>query len=182
MTRCERIQSCLSALVDDELPQAEVVPALDHVARCAACRGFYRDVRAFDALLEADPRFPGRAPARSRGPQRPLNLAPLLAAAAMLVIGVGLGIAAARMSGRTDDAPAMTDERFVGLAAEVLQADGRYQEEMLDVLTRAARQREVREGPFEGRRRIPDRRGASPRAAEAHRVRELAAATGGAQL
>jgi hypothetical protein len=176
MTRCTATQESLSAIIDGELEAVPLPRVLDHLARCFACRTFYRDARALDAILDAlEPPLSAPAPA---SPRRSRWLPAAAAAAALLTIAVGLWAFAARA--RVGDrgpetgevlqeagARAMTDERFVELLAEVLRADRRYHDKLLDVMQQVSRKRAVREGPFEGSRRIPDRRGAAQKARDA---------------
>lgn len=51
MSRCEFHQIAVSSLVDGALPQSELLPTLDHLLACPACRAFYRDARALGGLL-----------------------------------------------------------------------------------------------------------------------------------
>jgi len=65
MSHCERFETSLSVMIDGELGAAERLPVVDHLARCAACRRFYRDARALDALvLETASAVPVEAPSR----------------------------------------------------------------------------------------------------------------------
>ena len=44
-TPCEHHEASLSALVDGELPERELLTAVDHLAECDSCRDFYRRAR-----------------------------------------------------------------------------------------------------------------------------------------
>lgn len=167
MSDCEICEIALSALADGELPAEELLPAIDHLVECTGCRAFYRDVRALAAALPARPvaepppaeapeeiwrrieaaTAPAAAPAVGRTAQsRPWALR--LAAAVLLVAGLWGALAAVR-SLRPPDAPIevtlgedrgrMTEQRFVDLTVELLRADSRYHQEMLQVLTAVAR-------------------------------------------
>jgi len=154
----------ISALADGELPAEDLLPALDHLAECPSCLAFYRDLRALAAALpaaaaeQADPltatgeapeeiwhRIEAAAvPALSR-PGRVQPWAMRLAAAFLLVAGLSGALAAARSVLRPAGAPIeitlgedrgrMTEQRFVDLTVELLRADSRYHQEMLQVLT-----------------------------------------------
>jgi hypothetical protein len=102
-------------------------------------------------------RKPGRVVAMERAPRWVWALA----ASLLVALGFGLGD---RMNGTTAlgpfdadgevvvelgaDAGRMTDERFVGLAVELLRADSRYRDKMSELLDEVAQSR-AREG-FEG--------------------------------
>ena len=167
MSDCETCEISLSALADGELPAEELLPAIDHLAECPGCRAFYRDLRALAAALPARPvaepppaeapeevwrrieaaTAPAVVPAVGRtGHSRPWALR--LAAAVVLVAGLWGALAAVR-SLHPSDAPIevtlgedrgrMTEERFVDLTVELLRADSRYHQEMLQVLTAVER-------------------------------------------
>jgi predicted anti-sigma-YlaC factor YlaD len=66
MSHCERMELSLSVMMDGELEAAELLPAVDHLARCASCRAFYRDARALDSrVLEAGNAAEPQAPLAS---------------------------------------------------------------------------------------------------------------------
>ncbi|HKI03004.1 MAG TPA: zf-HC2 domain-containing protein [Thermoanaerobaculia bacterium] len=54
MSDCESYETSLSALADGELPTEDLLPTLDHLAECASCQAFYRDVRALAAAIPAN--------------------------------------------------------------------------------------------------------------------------------
>jgi predicted anti-sigma-YlaC factor YlaD len=170
----------LSALADGELSAEDLLPVIDHLAECPGCQAFYRDVRSLAAALPAgtvaEP-APGEAPeeiwhriematapAVGRiGQGRPWALR--LAAAILLVAGLWGALAAVRFL-RPADAPIevtlgedrgrMTDRRFVDLTVELLRADSRYRQEMLQVLTTVSEKDERPEGPADYSTPLPE--------------------------
>lgn len=50
-TPCHFQELAISTLVDGELATAELMPTLDHLVRCAACRAFYRRARDLDTAV-----------------------------------------------------------------------------------------------------------------------------------
>jgi len=156
---CAIHEAALSALLDGELEPAEAPPAVDHLLACAACRDFYRRARALDravALAGGPAALPPAPPAVWERIVTAAELRPrarrlgrwFLAAAAALAIAVsawGLDALAPVLGGgdeRVDvvlgaDRGRMTEERFVRLAVEMLQADSRYRDAMRAVLTAA---------------------------------------------
>ncbi len=162
MSDCEIYEMSISALADGELPKEDLLPTLDHLASCPACLAFYRDVRSLAAALP-DPQqlsepAPEEAPeevwrrievaaapslARTeRGRLQPWTMR--LAAAIVLVAGLWGALAALsalQPAGAPievtlgEDGGRMTEERFVDLTVELLRADPRYHQEMLQVLT-----------------------------------------------
>jgi predicted anti-sigma-YlaC factor YlaD len=163
MSDCETCEISISALADGELPPEDLLPTLDHLAECPSCQAFYRDLRMLAAALPvaADRTVPSEmseeaseeiwrriegatAPAPVRtGRARPW--ATRLAAALLLVAGLGGALAAARSALGPVGAPIeitlgedcgrMTEQRFVDLTVELLRSDTRYHHEMLQVLT-----------------------------------------------
>ena len=159
MSDCETYEMSISALADGELPREELLPTLDHLAACPACLAFYRDVRSLAAALpdpqqlsapapEEAPEEVWRrievaaAPALSRqGRLQPWAMR--LAAALVLVASLWGALAALstlRPAGEPieitlgEDRGRMTEQRFVDLTVELLRADSRYHQEMLQVL------------------------------------------------
>jgi len=177
MKNCESYESLVSAWLDAELDRSGQVECLDHLVRCASCRGFYLDARALDGLVGAV-RTPSEAtepspavwkriewatrkdrarPARRRIPAWALQ------AAAVIVLGVGLSFMV--WSGRMLEAPLpeqaevvlgesggqMTNTRFVELTKEVLRADRQYHSAMLEIMGQVVRDTAVtREASDEG--------------------------------
>ena len=176
MTHCDDCQTSISALVDGELPAAEVPAAIDHLLDCPSCQGFYRAVRGLGDLLEEAGLARGQAPETEPAPAAvwrrverhagsPLSRLPgwtaRAAAAALLAVGawgaLQLGItgtadrvAAPLEVALAEDAGSMTDERFVAIAAELLRADSRYRREMLDVMSTVESEVGRADGPTDG--------------------------------
>ncbi len=177
MKNCESYESLVSVWLDDELDRPGQVECLDHLMRCASCRGFYLDARALDGLVgairtptEATEPSPGvwkrieRATRKDRArPARRRIPAWALQTAAVIVLGVGLSFMV--WSGRMLEAPLpeqaevvlgenggqMTDTRFVELTKEVLRADWHYHSAMLAVMGQVIRDTAVtREASDEG--------------------------------
>ncbi len=176
MKNCESYESLVSVWLDDELDRPGQVECLDHLMRCASCRGFYLDARALDGLvgairrpteatepshvwkrIERATRKDRARPARRRIPAWALQ------AAAVIVVGVGLSFMV--WSGRMLEAPLpdqaevvlgensgqMTDTRFVELTMEVLRAERHYHSAMLEVMGQVVRDTaETREASDEG--------------------------------
>ncbi len=165
MKNCESYESLVSVWLDDELDRRGQVECLDHLMRCASCRGFNLDARALDGLVgairtprEATEPSPDvwkrieRATRKERArPARRRIPAWALQAAAVIVVGVGLSFMV--WSGRMLEAPLpekaevvlgenggqMTDTRFVELTKEVLRAERHYHSAMLAVMGQVIR-------------------------------------------
>lgn len=152
MSDCETCEMSISALTDGELPAEDLLPTLDHLAECPSCRAFYRDLRALAAALPPEEVWRrievAAAPGLSRtGRARPWAMR--LAAALLLVAGLGGALAFVRFglhpAGEPievtlgEDRGRMTEQRFVDLTVELLRADSRYHQEMLQVLTAVER-------------------------------------------
>ena len=164
MSDCERHQETLSAFIDGEAAPAEALPALDHLLRCAACRGFYDRARALQRRLAASAEpapaavwerivaGAAGAPARAGSAAAALrSWAPRLAAAFVLGVAAwsgyalgggpapGLqGLARAEAAAQVEvqvGAGGMNDARFLDLTLEILRADRRYHDKLLEVLT-----------------------------------------------
>ncbi len=164
MSDCETCEMSISALADGELPTEDLLPTIDHLAECPGCQAFYRDVRSLAAALPDPGRLPASAPGEApeeiwrrievaaapafsqTGRMRPWAMR--LAAAVLLVAGLWGGLAtvsALRPAGEPieitlgEDRGRMSEERFVDLTVELLRADSRYHQEMLQVLTAVER-------------------------------------------
>ncbi|RJP39770.1 MAG: zf-HC2 domain-containing protein [Phycisphaerales bacterium] len=87
---CDELNDHLADYLGDELPE-EVRHSVDeHLARCAACRGEAMSLTAtVSALRSLEP--PARAPGVAGGLRASSRAAGLLAYAAVLLAGVGLG-------------------------------------------------------------------------------------------
>jgi hypothetical protein len=158
MKNCEDYEILISTWVDGQADRDEQVECLDHVARCAACRGFYLQARSLDGLVAAV-RTPDEAVAPSpevwkriewvttkerRPAARRRIPAWALQAAAVVVVAVGLSVlmwngggeaprpeqAEIALGGGTD----MTESRFVELTREVLEADPRYHSALYEIM------------------------------------------------
>lgn len=155
MSACERHEIELSALLDGESSPQAAIQAADHLAECAACRKFYRRLRAFQAQVDELPagalrrgQQPQSVRRRSRLDAVPARGWPL---AAILILALGL---IAYSAGGHRDAPPlaaldqpliiqleqnkgqMSDLRFVEVTTELLQADRRYHRMMFEILQR----------------------------------------------
>ncbi|HKK71179.1 MAG TPA: hypothetical protein VKA86_08165 [Candidatus Krumholzibacteria bacterium] len=144
-----------SLALDDEIDHDELLRLLDAMADDADARRSWREARATQAMIaragasvptdrSARPQPASRrrpAPRRSR---RRLAAA-AVGVAAMIVVGLGLArmLPADRGPVTTttaydvrlgENAGAMSDERFVDLAVELLRADERYRDEMFALL------------------------------------------------
>lgn len=158
MNECERIEIELSAIADGADDPAAWVEVLDHVAICASCRDFYRQVRTLDALAGARATVPEVPPGAWERIEASSGLAAVLPfarrpavrwalrVAATVLVALGLwGAGMLRLpAGLTvrdgmevtmgADSGRMTDARFVELAVSVLKADRKYREKMLEIL------------------------------------------------
>lgn len=171
---CEEHAAELSALLDGEIDRGILLPTLDHLARCAPCRDFYRRARALDgtlALVRENDRGTGHGSlpgwreverrSRRRLPHRRAlawsgRLAAGLLAAAGLAAALGtLGgpeapppgsVVEVRLEG---DRGHMDEARFLELATELLRADRRYHLAMEQVLAEVNRRTFGREGSAE---------------------------------
>lgn len=176
MSGCEQHRAELSALLDGESQAGAIVETLDHLVRCADCRDFYRDLRSFQGRIDALPGVAVTEPAPAAIP-RPADTIRSFPArrrqapprwvwhlAAMLVIAVGLTtlLLQAPITGEGDGAggpvaavategpeTAMSDQRFAGLTAELLEADVRYQRRMYAILGSVGADRGLDEAPAE---------------------------------
>jgi predicted anti-sigma-YlaC factor YlaD len=183
MSDCETYEMSLSALADGELPTDELLRAIDHLAECPGCRAFYRDLRALAAALPDPQRLsasvPGEAPEEiwrrieaaaapalaPAGRIRPWALR--LAAAVLLVAGLWGALAAARSALGPMNAPIeitlgedrgrMTEQRFVDLTVELLRADSRYRQEMVQVLNAVGEGSGRQEAPTDYDAPLPER-------------------------
>lgn len=185
MNDCEGHEADLSALVDGELEAGGVLPAIDHLAACASCRGFYLRTRALDSAVRpaAASGALGPAPARlwreirrrsgleRRGPITGWRALPVwawgAAAAVILVAVLFWGRGRDLLPGSLSPPPfihlrleeergQMSVERFVELTAELLRADRRYQRKMYEVLGQVQSVSFVPEGSSEGRKEGTD--------------------------
>lgn len=181
MSDCETYEISISALADGELPAEDLLPTLDHLAECASCRAFYRDLRALAAALPADAETASSAlqeapdevwrrievavaPALAR-PGRAPSWALRLAAAVLLVASIW-GALATVSALRPADGPIevtlgdddgrMTEQRFVDLTVELLRADSRYRQEMLQVLTTVVDRGGQQEAPVDHDAPLPE--------------------------
>jgi hypothetical protein len=175
MKSCEEHELAISILIDGEMPPEDLLPAIDHLAGCASCRSFYKDARSLAAAvpsaLSAD-RSEAAAPAPEAVWQRIEEAglgassragswrtwAPRLAAALLLIAGSAWAVFSI---GRTlpadpgqpievvlgEDGGLMTERRFVEITAEILRADSRYHQEMLEVMATVAEQTRRQETP-----------------------------------
>lgn len=158
MKRCKEYEVELSALIDGESDPATAIELLDHMIQCASCSEFYRELRSFQSLVDdmSPESVPQSVAAPARRERRPrwLGAAPRWAwgVAAVLIVAVGaIGLwVAGPFEPSSDSGPGPTEEgmviqlgedsgdmdeqRFVELAAELLRADSRYQQEMYQIL------------------------------------------------
>lgn len=161
MTKCSDYEIELSALVDGESDPAMALKLVEHIASCASCSEFVRDLRGTQEIvdgLEFAPRTeasqPDVVPLKHKS-RRILGLRPQWAVgiAALLVATVGVLFSPGTESVRTitndfrngeitirleEDKGKMSDERFVALVSELLRADRRYQNQMYVVLNEVA--------------------------------------------
>jgi hypothetical protein len=185
MIDCESYETSLSALADGELPTEDLLPTLDHLAECPSCQAFYRDVRALAAAIPADAAGSSRRLAASAEPPEEIwrrieaAAAPVLsrtgrarpwamrlAAALLLVAGLWGALAAVRSTLRPagepiqitlgEDRGRMTEQRFLDLTVELLRADSRYHQEMLQVLTAVFEQGGRQEVPVDYDAPLPE--------------------------
>lgn len=182
MSDCETYEMSISALADGELSREDLLPVIDHLAECPSCQVFYRDVRALAAALPAGEAQrlpePGEAPEEvwrriemeaapalsQPGRMRPWAMR--LAAAVLLVASLWGAFAAVRSTLRPpgepieialgEDRDRMSEQRFVDLTVELLRADSRYHQEMLQVLTAVTERDGRRETPVDYDAPIPE--------------------------
>ena len=132
---CEEIQITLSSWIDGEVELWDTLPAADHMLDCATCQAFYRRARDLEKALAAR-EITAAAERTSPGLWWvPRWVLPLAATLALAVVGFTLGrMQGVRSTPTASASVAMTDERFVGIAAELLQSGPRYQREMARVM------------------------------------------------
>jgi len=179
MNHCEFFEIELSTLLDDELSHAEVLRVVDHLASCAQCRAFYRGARALDLALaergasaealraglwaRVERRASGPDSSRARRARPPAVLVWGLRAAAAILVVVG-GWTATRLWTAPGGAPSsrevvsialasnpdgMSDQRFVELTTELLEADPRYHRKMQQIMAAVSRSSVAPEGGVE---------------------------------
>jgi hypothetical protein len=135
-----------SAALDGELDPVETLELLDAMATESECREHWLRLRAFDRQLDpvirpADRDLPARRRTRIA---RAWWLAPMAAAALFVFAVLQPELTELRSLPDPEGQPLtvrlqanegeMTEARFVELVLEVLQADQRYQDKMLEVL------------------------------------------------
>lgn len=156
MKSCELHELQISALLDGEADLHEQVAVTEHLLECDDCRRFFQDAREFQGQLDdlpLDAALDRGAPAAPRHFRR--NGLPGWAQAAamltLLALGIALGVGirseelpperVAMPSGEetidvrlASDSGSMNDAEFLGLALDLLRADGRYQRKMYEIL------------------------------------------------
>jgi anti-sigma factor RsiW len=103
-TACDRAREQISLRADDELSELGIADLERHLARCAACATFARDVGGVSrALRAAPPTWPDFAVElprrRGRTVARTLQLGAVAAAAGVLAIVVGGGVGGTALRG-----------------------------------------------------------------------------------
>ncbi|MBM4117256.1 hypothetical protein FJ251_05855 [bacterium] len=167
MTRCERMEVLISALLDGEAAAAEQRAALDHLLDCPDCRRFYQEASALQARLDllAPAALPLAAPAHWRRVASARHWLPAAALVAALALGAALGArlgAGPRLAlpagtesfavALGSDRDALDDREFLALTLRLLRADPRYHRELAAVLAQLAPPaggREATGGDFE---------------------------------
>jgi len=192
MKRCDEYEVELSAMLDGETDPATAVELLDHVSECSSCRGFYRELRSFQSLvddmspaIEVGPAVEAASAGRPRRWFGWLGAPPRLAwgAAAVVVVAFGLWAAGSFDRGGEStldlqsgtvtielegDKLSVDDERFVELASEILKADKRYQYQMYVILDQVRQNEAPGESPLSGEMIEDDERGEYSGEAFAH--------------
>lgn len=185
MNGCESYELHVSALLDGEASREDVLSLLDHLPRCDACRDFYAAARQLQQAMDAQPvnghavaaLEASAAPFGREQTRRPHTRPPLLlpswpravwASAAALLVAVGFWVfdtPAQRQGARTpgildvelgEHAGQMSEQQFVDLAVQLLQADRRLQHTMLELLQEVERPLGSREGTPEVARYRPE--------------------------
>jgi hypothetical protein len=165
MNRCSDYEIEISALLDGESDPAMALTLVEHIAECAACSTFVRELRATQKMIDSVPTIPdteshaGEVVALATRKTRVLGLKPqwALGIAALLLITVsvlfsnGVGTTA-RLTNDIRDGELvirleenkgrMSEERFVAMVSELLRADRRFQNEMYVVLDEITQNRE----------------------------------------
>jgi hypothetical protein len=163
MKNCEHIETLVSTWLDDQLDRQGQVECLDHVVRCASCRDFYVQARSLDGLVAAVRTPEGaerpspdvwkriewvarkerKQPARRRIPAWALQAAALVVVAVGLSVLVWNGVGVAPPPEQAEillgSNAEMTEDRFVELTREVLQAEPRYHSAMFRVMEQVVR-------------------------------------------
>ena len=89
---CDRAREAVSRRLDGELSELEGRRLRAHLERCAACRSFESDVSAFTAEMRAAaPEAPSHPIPTLRRPPRLAALTQLRAAAALILVVMGVG-------------------------------------------------------------------------------------------
>lgn len=162
MNGCDKYQLAISALLDGELEPGALPGLIRHLALCPTCRSFYERAQALQVKVDQlapilDPAPDPRRAKRVRPGWRTI-LARSLAlprwawvplAVALLAIGYGGGRVGLRPAMDTapspdrpvrvqlgEDPQAMTTERFLSFAVDLLQASPRYRRTMFEILER----------------------------------------------
>lgn len=138
-----------SLALDDEIDHDELLRLLDAMADDPDARRFWREARAAQAMIaRAGASVPTDRSARPQpAPRRSRRGLAVAAVGVAAAIVVGLGLVRMRAvdpgPGTTttaydvrlgENAGAMSDERFVDLAVELLRSDERYRDEMFALL------------------------------------------------
>ncbi len=178
----EEFQADISALMDGELERDETLRVIDRLLEDSDCREGYLEMRRLTTVVAAA-EIPGSlperawktirsktgldAPVRSWAWLRPIPVpAWMLGAAAVLVLsllvwtnvptevdpGVRFQPGVTIEVGSNEDA--MTDQRFVELTTEILQADRRYHRKMLEVMNEIEGNTFIAEGSNSDARRV----------------------------
>ncbi|MEM1248480.1 MAG: hypothetical protein AAGK22_19040 [Acidobacteriota bacterium] len=180
--RCSFDMADLSALLDGELEAHLVPEAVDRILHCECCARYYAEARRLQGLLTVAGRVEGLEPPAElwnriteeagKEPERSKVVRPsawfsprvvgLLAAAAVLVFCTWFLVNTELFTGSNDlsteiqalsgsGAP-MTDDRFVAIASELLQADERYLDEMRSLMRQLESERYAERSTSESRR------------------------------
>lgn len=131
--QCDRTREWLSLRLDGELSQLESALLAAHLAACAGCQAFAGEVEAVTAWLRAAPLVPLARPVAVPRPSRLSARTLQLAAAALVVAGVGLGgLVGALSSSRTPASPTVrTPVKLVAFQDNDLQETRAYRRAVL---------------------------------------------------
>ena len=157
MRHCSDYEIELSALIDGESNPAMALKLVEHVASCSSCSTFVRELRSTQAFVDSlqvmpdsEPEPVATVPIEGQHqrvlwmrPQWAVGLAALLIVTVSLCFGTNIGAPGGLTNDMRDgelvirleeNKGRMSEERFVALVSELLQADRRYQNEMYVVL------------------------------------------------
>ena len=170
MHECDEYQMKVSAMMDGELPAAEIENTVRHLAACEECLQEFKVFQKLQQRVNRELSQPSVSPQTWERIRRHATEAPkaifipfksravrIAAMAAAVILCFGLGYLVNHPTPILQDSGApivlasqsgqMTDDRFLGLTRELLTADPKYHQKMYMILS--SLNREERQWPLE---------------------------------